>query len=427
MFRKIILAIALVILPSTASAQDNPDANAARLEQRASDVVAALNEDLPLADVFAPSFLAQVPEAQLRTMTQQMNGQFGALQGVESVTPTGTTGGAEIALRFERMIGHGQMQLENSEPFRVAGLLLNRFEPVNAEGLSPAEQLAALPGTTNMLLARLDGSEVLAAHNADHPLALGSAFKLYVLSALSRSIAAGERDWADIVELSERSFPSGQLQEWPRGSPVTLHTLATMMISISDNTATDQLITVLGRDAVEAELVASGNSDPALSLPFMKTRELFMMKLVDDAALEQYSSAGAAERLAVLQTLEGRDAPVSDIQRVFSAGPRFINIEWFASPHDIARIFARLADDEVALGILGVNKGMAQDNFAGWDYVGFKGGSEPGVLNLSWLLRSQAGEFWVLTLGWNNPDEPVSELNLIALAQAILSENRPES
>jgi hypothetical protein len=34
------------------------------------------------------------------------------------------------------------------------------------------------------------------------------------------------------------------------------------------------------------------------------------------------------------------------------------------------------------------------DNLSGdWRYIAFKGGSEPGVLNLSWLLQDQTGKF----------------------------------
>ena len=51
-------------------------------------------------------------------------------------------------------------------------------------------------------------------------------------------------------------------QDWPKGAPVTLHTLATLMISISDNTATDQLIAIVGRDAIAEELRASGHAEP---------------------------------------------------------------------------------------------------------------------------------------------------------------------
>ena len=44
------------------------------------------------------------------------------------------------------------------------------------------------------------------------------------------------------------------------------------MIAISDNTATDHLIDLVGRDRVEAALTVFGHSDPAMTVPFLTTR-----------------------------------------------------------------------------------------------------------------------------------------------------------
>ncbi|NMB11632.1 MAG: serine hydrolase [Firmicutes bacterium] len=53
---------------------------------------------------------------------------------------------------------------------------------------------------------------------------------------------------SSVIELKSDyiSLPSGMLQEWPVGSPITLHTLASLMSSISNNTATNALIDVEG-------------------------------------------------------------------------------------------------------------------------------------------------------------------------------------
>ena len=77
-------------------------------------------------------------------------------------------------------------------------------------------------------------------------LGIGSAFKLYVLAELVRAVNDGERQWADVVALDSdvMSGPSGVLQGWPTGTPMTLQTLATLMIYISDNTATYNLVRV---------------------------------------------------------------------------------------------------------------------------------------------------------------------------------------
>ncbi|WP_377922561.1 serine hydrolase [Alteraurantiacibacter palmitatis] len=412
-----LLAISLALVASPARAQSESE-----LRQRAADVVAVIAGEKPYAEVFADSFVMAVPEAQFAMIGRQLTAQVGALVGLDAVEPGAQRGAATVSIRFERAIVRGPMQLEGSAPYRVAGLLLNDLAPVNERGLSVVEQVQDLPGETALLFARLDGSEVIAAHNADRQFAIGSTFKLYVLSALSRSIARGERRWEDVVNLTERSFPSGQMQDWPRGSPVTLHTLATLMISISDNTATDQLMAVLGREAVEAELVASGHSAPAATLPYLTTRELFLLKLGDDSTLAQYEAGNEAQRRAILAGLQDRQLDMADIQRVFGPGPRFIGVEWFASAEDIARIYARLAQDPVALEILGVNLGMDRQRFSGWAYAGYKGGSEPGVLNFSWLLRDAAGQWWVLAMSWNNPAAPVSEMEFLALAQAALAQ-----
>ncbi len=106
-----------------------------------------------------------------------------------------------------------------------------------------------------------------------------------MLSTLVQEIKAGKRKWSDVVPLEVHSVPSGQMQDWPIGSPVTLHTLATMMISISDNTATDALIRVLGREAVAAEMVASGHAEPSRNIPMLTTVEFFALKSGDPARI----------------------------------------------------------------------------------------------------------------------------------------------
>src|SRR3546814_12748848 len=94
----------------------------------------------------------------------------------------------------------------------------------------------------------------LASANADRQFATGSTFKLYILGELAAQIAAGKRRWSDVVPLSHLSFSSAGTANWPKGTPVTLQTLANWMISVSDNGATDTLIHLPGRAAIAARL-----------------------------------------------------------------------------------------------------------------------------------------------------------------------------
>ncbi len=390
--------------------------------ERADDLIPAMRGDLPYAEVFADNFRASVPEAQFLSNFGQLQGQFGDYIGIESSEALSLTS-ARIAFRFERAIVAGNVTVQEAAPHAVTGFLLNDIQPVDDDLDSLLADIQALPGETNLLIARLGADEPLLAHNADSPMALGSTFKLYVLSALARSIANGERAWDDVVPLTEASFPSGQLQDWPEGSPLTLHTLATLMISISDNTATDQLITVLGRDAIEAEVVASGHSDPAATFPMMTTRELFVLKSGEDTLIDSYRAMDVEERRAALAALDGEQRTHGEIRAAFTGGPNAIDLEWLASGTDIALLFSRMIQtrDHTLLGVMAVNPSMNDATAENWDYVGFKGGSEPGVLNLSWLLRSEADEWWVVSMGWNNPEASLNTQEFELLSMRAIS------
>ena len=102
---------------------------------------------------------------------------------------------------------------------------------------------------------------------------------------------------------------------------------------------------------------------------------------------------------------------------------RIDTIEWFASVEDTRQLLRALAGPEMveARAIMAINPGLPRASFKGWDYVGFKGGSEPGVLNLTWLLRGQDGSWHMLTLHWNDTQAPVEEARLLGIAQRVLA------
>ena len=421
MLKHLLLFMSLVVGSTVAHAQSTPEENE-RLQTRAEEIVLVLRKLTPPGDVFTDQFNAAVPEAQLRALTQQLTSQFGDIEGVEAVTPLPARGAAEVQIRFESAIAGGQMQLEQDPPYRVAGFRLTDFEAIGGNE-SVADQLTALPGQTSLLFTRLgEGATPDLSIDADSPMAIGSTFKLYVLSALVRSIERGEHRWDEVVPLDTRSLPSGQMQDWPQGSPVTLHTLATLMISISDNTATDQLIEVLGRDAVEAELAATGHADPSATLPFLTTRELFLLKSVPQR-LERYRGSSLEERRGLLKSLSESAPDLKQVEAAFAGGPQGIDVEWLASAEDLARVMDRLRNDATARGILAINAGVGDAAQAGWKYIGYKGGSEPGVLNFTWLLSNAADDWFVLSMSWNDPDAAVGEAKFLSIAQQVLREH----
>jgi beta-lactamase class A len=345
---------------------------------------------MPQAEWFAETFLTQVPLSQVEQIVTGFRASLGQYQSVQSE-------GENFIVVFEKGSLSAQVTLNSAGQF--TGLLLR---PVS-EAIAPAaaiEQLKALPGQTNLLI--LEGDRQLAAHNADQPLAVGSAFKLAVLAALRQQIEQGKRNWRDVVELrpEDKSMPSGILQDWFDGALLTIETLATLMISQSDNTATDTLIHRVGREAI----APFAPRNPI----FLTTREFFALKNPENAALLQRYRAGDRQVLAELA-----NAPLPE-GSLFADKPVEQDVEWFFTPKELCGLMKQVAD----LPLMSVNPGGADPSQ--WQRVSYKGGSEPGVLNLTTWLEAADGKTYCVSATWNNPDAALQEFEFFTLYNGVI-------
>jgi beta-lactamase class A len=244
-----------------------------------------------------------------------------------------------------------------------------------------AEMAAAAPQSAYLVT---ENGVPLHSRDADTPLAVGSAFKLGVLKALREQVDAGGKRWDEVAELiaPDISLPSGILQGWPTGAPLTLHTLASLMISMSDNTATDVLMRVVGRDAVEAALGI---------VPALTTRELFVLK-AERELLARYVAGDLAEKRAVLAAVAGKALP--DGSKALT--PHDKGAEWYVSPVALCALIEAVAD----LDVVQINPGVA--NRADWAQIAFKGGSEIGVLSLTTAVTARDGTRYCVAASWND-------------------------
>ncbi len=428
------LAIAATALAAMlgvpASAQDAPGQSPASvsqdaetpLDERAHDLVRLLNDEADPEALFASNFLAAIPVSQIKAITRQLTGQYGPAIAVETIEARSETA-ALVTIRMERGLAAFSLSLDPNQANRINGLRVEGVTPTGDSLDQISEALGALPGEVSAYFGPLTEEEAVLAINPAQQNPLGSTMKLYVLAQLGREVAAGERDWSDVVQLDRKSFPSGKMQDWPEGAPVTLHTLASMMISISDNTATDALIRLLGEEALASILEATGHSAPQLNAPWLTTREFFLLKAGEPAQRDAYIAGPEAARARILAGLEDNPASARQVGDAFSGPPVALDIEYFASARDLASLlrFMRAECDPEVFAIMAINPGIPREALSNWDYVGYKGGSEPGVLNVTWLLRDKAGEDHMLSLNWVNREESVAYSELEAIALRILS------
>lgn len=374
--------------------------------------------------IFAPSFLAAVPIAQVRELIAQQTAQFGPFKGLTIIERKSVTV-ATVTAGYERADAMMTLSIEGKTGL-IDGLVITEIRQHDTSLASITKDIQALHGTAAFAIVRLDasGPTVLASHNADRTMAVGSAFKLYVLAALTDEIAAKRLRWDQVVPIGPASLPSGVTQNWPSGTKATIESLAILMISISDNTATDTLIRLVGRDKIESKMATLGHKDLGRAIPFLTTFEAFALKMPgSQELLTRWNAADAKGRSQLLKDETARISATPLDPGQFSNIPRAIDtVEWFASPNDIAIVLAALGNhsDPKVKAILAVNPGTTPTRKAALGYIGYKGGSEPGVLSLNFLITAKSGDKYAVAISWNDPNTPVDLATLMRLAERMI-------
>jgi beta-lactamase class A len=180
------------------------------------------------------------------------------------------------------------------------------------------------------------------AWNADERFPLASVFKIGVLIGLLDRVAEGADSLAERVTVTRADHApgSGVLRELDPGVTVTVRDLATLMIIVSDNTATDLLCARVGFDRIRASLGRRGYRDTDI-------REDCWSLLARMAGADP-ADRSDANRAEVRRRLQARE-----LDPAFDGGNA-------STPREMARIFAdvvagralRPAETAVAVDIL---------------------------------------------------------------------------
>jgi len=424
-----VAAAGLLLAASPASAVAPPSTPAGR---QLAWVLVALNSPrqpslATLRQHFSAVFLKAVPPAQLveglepvlsarpLRLTAIVSQQEPL--GVQARVETGSGGSFLVTIHVTAAASH-----------RIDGLLVQPAAAAVKSWRGVDASLRRLAAHAGLYASRAEGGAAVHALDARHAGAVGSAFKLYVLGALGDAVEHGTARWDERLAIRNdwKSLSSGAMRTVSAGTTFTLRHYAEQMISVSDNTAADHLIGRLGRSAVEAELPRLGNSVPARNTPFLTTRELFALKLTAPTALrDAFARGDSAARRRLLPRVDALDPTLA--QASGWSAPRVIDsLEWFASPADLAHAIAALVARARTprLGplrpILAINPGLTVDRST-WRYVAFKGGSEPGVLSLTWYLERRDGKAFTLSIVLDDERHGVDEAAAVSIAEAAIA------
>lgn len=412
----LIAGLFVAALPSPAPALADPPTQASTAgdtRATADRVLAFLQSGDGAEALFTEDFRTAIPLPQIVQLRRGMIDALGAPKAFDSWTDGGNGTGYGL-LRFERGQLRVELRHELTPPHRISELLFKPAAPSPGDD-TPGKLLAdaaTLPGQMALSGWRLDGAApVRLFGSADTPaLPIGSVFKLWVLAELDAQVRRGQRRWSDVVRLDRKSIPSGMIQDWPDGAPLTLHSLATLMISISDNSATDLLIDTLGRDRIARRAERWGWVDTARTGPMLKTVEMAALKSPAQRDLADLWERGdVAARRALLKQHGARVTAASVDVGALSGNPvRSGSIEWFADAPMLARMGHWLVHEASAetRAILSVNPGFVPRD--GWHWTGYKGGSEPGVLAALQLFCDADDICYAVTGQWHDPAAPVN-------------------
>ena len=280
-----------------------------------------------------------------------------------------------------------------------------------------ADKFATLSTAPALLVGRIAANGActsIESRNAATARATASVFKTWVLGGTARAVADGSLSAADPVPLIASEFAQGgTINNEPLNTPFPVRDLATLMMGISDNTATDLLHERVGRTLIDQVIGEYGVAQPDLLRPLLGISEQFhVFRSFDLATANSYVNG---TEMFQQQFLTNQIVPLGPN----NGGPFFhtsllTDGTWRASPLDVCAAFSalrRVSGGSEAFKMIdrAMSAGAAQPNVrSAWDRVWYKGGS----------LSSGAG-FHVLVHAWFLEDAGRDPYVVIAMSNSV--------
>lgn len=402
--------------------------------------------DTSISDInahFSPAWLASISATETRDFIAAVRNSYpnAVVRDVVGVTPIALavvidTPGSEFPSGYLTLKARytGAKQINT---FGV-GTFYGNVQYLVDQSLSmsaAADKFETLSTEPSLLVGRIGANNQCTAttdRNANVVRATGSVFKLWVMAGIAEAVKAGDVTPEQLVPLvaSELALAGGINIE-PLNTLFPVSDLAELMLGNSDNTATDLLHELAGRDIQEQAIIDTGVADPTQLTPFLSINEqfhlFFSIPLLD--AQNYVSGTEEFQRTFLNDTI----VPLGPV----TATPIFnesllIDGSWRASPMDICAAFASLRNlpsgsDALTLADRALGSSSAQPNVRQhWDRVWYKGGSlESGVNGLlvlvhAWMLERKGEDPYVVVAMSNNPTGNIDAFKVQSITGRIL-------
>lgn len=297
-----------------------------------------------------------------------------------------------------------------------------------------ADKFATLSTAPALLVGRIGANGVcssIESRNAATLRATGSVFKMWVLGGTARAVANGSLLSTDSVPLVASEFAQGgTINDEPLNTPFPVRDLATLMMGISDNTATDLLHERVGRPLIDQVVGEYGMAQPDILRPLLGISEQFhLFRSFDLATANSYVNGNEAFQQ---QFLTNQIIPLGPN----NGGPFFHTTlltdgSWRASPLDVCAAFAALrrvpgGSEAFKMVDRAMGAGAAQPNVrSDWDRVWYKGGSLSSgagfhVLVHAWLLEDAGRDPYVVVAMANSVGGGIDQFNVQSVTGRIL-------
>jgi beta-lactamase class A len=191
----------------------------------------------------------------------------------------------------------------------VAGVALGRGRAAARPVLALSGVIARIPGVTGVVARTLAPGPPAFAWHAQEQFPAASVIKLAIMATVYRAYDAGTARPTDRVRTREEDLIGGSdvLAGSPAGQAWSLDTLVKAMIHVSDNAASNTLITTFGMDAINRTMQLAGMRSSRLARHFAAVvpswrRSLNVVTPADVAALLYAFEHGTREGVRTIAT-----------------------------------------------------------------------------------------------------------------------------